>query len=85
MREVLKCNKKNIGAKFIATRANGCLDNPFEMTVLEFSDSGKYVKWKNIQNLVFWDLTDDFEILDTVSNKIDFSEFCLKDFNKNDY
>ena len=85
MREVLKCDKKNIGAKFIAPRANGCLDNPFEMTVLEFSDSGKYVKWKNIQNLDFWDLTDDFEILDTVSNKIDFSEICLKEFNKNDY
>lgn len=67
MREILTSNKNYINRRFIATRANGCLDiHPFEMTVLEFSDSGKYVKWRNVQNLTFWDLTADFEILDTV-------------------
>lgn len=76
MREILTSNKNYINRRFIATRANGCLDNPFEMTVLEFSDSGKYVKWKNVQNLTFWDLTADFEILDTVSYIIDLEDLC---------
>lgn len=77
MRKLLTADKNNIEKRFIATRANGCFDNPFEMTVLEFSDSGNYVKWRNIQGLEFWDCTDDFEILDTITPKIDFEELCI--------
>lgn len=84
MRKLLTADKNNIEKRFVATRANGCLDNPFEMTVLEFSDSGKYVKWRNVQNLIFWDLTADFEILDTITPNFDFEELCIN-INKRNY
>ena len=84
MRKLRTADKNNIEKRFVATRANGCLDNQFEMTVLEFSDSGKYVKWRNVQNLTFWDLTADFEILDTITPKFDFEELRIN-INERNY
>lgn len=65
---MIEYNEGMIGDTYLMSRDGSVYDEVIEMTILAFSDSEEYFKYKAIDGRLWWAKVEDYTIIDTVSN-----------------
>ena len=66
---MIDCIEGMIGDTYLVVRDGSVYDEVIEMTILGFSDSEEYFKYKAIDGRMWWAATKDYTIIDSVSYK----------------
>lgn len=67
----LEAKEENIGRTFLVKNITYFSTIIQQVTVLGFSDSKEFVKFANDKGETYWERTEDFEVLDSVSEIIE--------------